>query len=81
MKVQAISAITALAGVAAASPTNGYHIAQAREVANLDTVPDMTFTGPIHVGGPNVTFTGTAQSVYQQIHAENPDYNPWKFPE
>jgi hypothetical protein len=39
----------------------------------------MVVTGPVFVGGPDVTFTGTAESVYHQILALNPDYNAWDF--
>ena len=81
MKTQTLYALAALVGVTAVGPTNGYRLVQARDVANLDTAPDMTFIGPFHVGGPNVTLTGTFQSIYAQIHEANPDYNPWDFSE
>jgi hypothetical protein len=41
----------------------------------------MVVTGPVFVGGPDVTFTGTAESVYHQILELNPNYNAWDFPE
>ncbi len=40
----------------------------------------MTFAGHAIVGGPNVTLTGTAQSIYEQLLEINPSYNPWAFP-
>ena len=77
MKAYTLSAIATLTGVVTVGPTNGYDLAEARDVANLDTAPDMTFTGPLHVGGPNVT----VQTIYAQIHKANPEYNPWDFDE
>ncbi|KAK3378068.1 hypothetical protein B0H63DRAFT_235360 [Podospora didyma] len=41
----------------------------------------MTFTGPIFVGGPSITLTGTAKEVYEQILVKNPNYNAWDWPE
>jgi hypothetical protein len=41
----------------------------------------MTFTGPLTVGGPNVTLTGTAESIWGQLLEKNPNYDPWAFPE
>lgn len=52
MKAQGLSALAALVGIATTGPATDYHLAQARDVANLDTSPDMTFTGPLQVGGP-----------------------------
>ncbi|KAJ2974051.1 hypothetical protein NQ176_g6255 [Zarea fungicola] len=47
---------------------------QARTAYNtaMETAPSMTFTGPLHVGGPNVTLTGTAESIYHKIVELNP---------
>lgn len=47
----------------------------------METAPSMTFTGPLHVGGPNVTLTGTAESIYHKIVELNPLYDAWQFPE
>jgi hypothetical protein len=41
----------------------------------------MTFTGPLTVGGKNVTITGTVESVWAQILEKNPKYDAWEFPE
>lgn len=41
----------------------------------------MEFTGPLVVGGPNVTITGSAESIYKQIKTKNPAYDAWEFPE
>lgn len=41
----------------------------------------MTFTGPAVVGGPDVTLTGTAESIHAQLLQLNPQYDPWDFPE
>lgn len=41
----------------------------------------LIFDGPITPNGPNITLTGTVESVYTQILALNPSYNPWEFPE
>ncbi|KAK4450852.1 hypothetical protein QBC34DRAFT_459116 [Podospora aff. communis PSN243] len=44
------------------------------------TIKPMTFIGPVEVGRPNVTFTGDAQSIYDQILRVNPNYDPSAFP-
>ncbi|KFY46403.1 hypothetical protein V495_02494 [Pseudogymnoascus sp. VKM F-4514 (FW-929)] len=36
----------------------------------------ITRVGPITPGGPNVTLTGTAESIYNQILKLNPSYDP-----
>jgi len=40
-----------------------------------------SFHGPITPGGPNLTFEGTAQEIYEQIKVLNPEYDQWQFPE
>lgn len=47
----------------------------------MEMAPSMTFTGPLQVGGPNVTLTGTAESIYHKIVELNPSYDAWQFPE
>ncbi|KAI9369596.1 hypothetical protein BJX61DRAFT_545413, partial [Aspergillus egyptiacus] len=74
-----IAALTATA-TASALPSKGYHVAQARDV-DIASVSDLVFTGPVYPGGPNITLTGTAQSIYEQLRKENPEYNAWAFPE
>lgn len=41
----------------------------------------MVFTGPAVVGGPNITLTGSAKSIYFQMLEINPKYNANEFPE
>ncbi|RYP04421.1 hypothetical protein DL765_010197 [Monosporascus sp. GIB2] len=42
--------------------------------AQTETAVPMMFTGALRVGGPNVTYSGTLQSIIKQIRAENPHY-------
>ncbi|KAF9879618.1 hypothetical protein CkaCkLH20_03161 [Colletotrichum karsti] len=35
----------------------------------------LTFTGPVVVGGPNVTLAGSAKSIYHQVVKLNPNYD------
>ncbi|KAK1715642.1 hypothetical protein BDP67DRAFT_612662 [Colletotrichum lupini] len=44
-------------------------------------ISEMTFTGPVVVGGPNVTLHGDASSIYEQILAINPFFNAEEFQE
>ncbi|GKT44629.1 uncharacterized protein ColSpa_04810 [Colletotrichum spaethianum] len=39
----------------------------------------MSFTGPVTVGGPNVTLHGDASSIYEQILALNPSFDARTF--
>lgn len=41
----------------------------------------MEFIGPAFVGGPNVTITGTSESIYNELRRINPEYSAWDFPE
>lgn len=41
----------------------------------------MEFTGPVFVGGDDVTLSGTAEEVYNQIIELNPNYNARDFPD
>ncbi|KAF6816039.1 secreted protein [Colletotrichum musicola] len=72
-----------VAAVALASPApaeNGLHFRTAEEVAAADLpIVDLEFTGPITVGGPNVTLSGTAESIYNQIMKLNPEYDGKDF--
>ncbi|KFY18835.1 hypothetical protein V491_04686 [Pseudogymnoascus sp. VKM F-3775] len=52
--------------------------AQASPVS-LASTEGMTSVGPITPGGPDVTLSGTAKSIYEQILALNPSYNPVDF--
>jgi hypothetical protein len=60
-----------------------YSVVQAKNLSqrDVDSAVPMTFTGQITVGGPNVTFTGTAESIWAQVLEKNPKYDPWEFPE
>lgn len=40
---------------------------------------EMIFTGPVTVGGPNVTLHGDASSIYEQILAINPEFDASAF--
>lgn len=40
---------------------------------------EMSFTGPVTVGGPNVTLHGDASSIYDQILALNPEFDASAF--
>ncbi|KAF9870231.1 secreted protein [Colletotrichum karsti] len=66
-----------LATAVLASPTEkGYSIRSAEEVKDgLLPLSDMIFTGLITSGGPNVTLSGPAESIYKQILALNPDFD------
>ncbi|KFX85987.1 hypothetical protein O988_09823 [Pseudogymnoascus sp. VKM F-3808] len=48
------------------------------DLPNLEEV-DMISIGPVTPGGPDVTLTGTAKSIYEQILVLNPSYNPADF--
>lgn len=41
----------------------------------------MEFTGPVFVGGDDVTLSGTAEEVYNQIIELNPEYDARDFPD
>ncbi|KAK4448450.1 hypothetical protein QBC34DRAFT_381361 [Podospora aff. communis PSN243] len=45
------------------------------------TIQPLVFTGRIEADGPNVTLSGDAQSIYNQILELNPNYDPTVFPE
>jgi hypothetical protein len=72
-----------LQGFAVPAGDKGYQLRSASELdqETTKTAASMVVTGPVFVGGPDVTFTGTAESVYHQILELNPDYNAWDFPE
>jgi hypothetical protein len=41
----------------------------------------MEFLGPITPGGPDVTLSGSAKDIYEQIIELNPSYDVFDFPE
>ncbi|KAL2880760.1 hypothetical protein SGCOL_003787 [Colletotrichum sp. CLE4] len=68
--------------VIAATSDNGLEYRTAEEVKDkLLPISEMTFTGPVTVGGPNVTLHGDASSIYEQILALNPSFNAEDFQE
>ncbi|KAL2068613.1 hypothetical protein VTL71DRAFT_14950 [Oculimacula yallundae] len=46
----------------------------------VETISTLEFEGPITPGGPNVTLSGTAKTIYKQIIALNPSYHMFAFP-
>ena len=71
-----IAAGLSLAGYSMAAPTEGSELVKS---ADLPAV-DLTFQGPAFPDGPNVTLTGTAKDVYEQLLAINPEYDAWQMP-
>ncbi|CCF32520.1 hypothetical protein CH063_04896 [Colletotrichum higginsianum] len=69
------------ASVAVAIPSDkGYHYRSAEEMKDeLLPLSEMSFTGPVTVGGPNVTLHGDASSIYDQILALNPEFDASAF--
>jgi hypothetical protein len=41
----------------------------------------MEFVGPITPGGPDVTLSGSAKDIYEQILELNPSYDVFDFPD
>ncbi|KZL86537.1 secreted protein [Colletotrichum incanum] len=57
-----------------------YHYRSAEELKDeMLPLSEMSFTGPITVGGPNVTLHGDASSIYEQILALNPAFDSENF--
>ncbi|KAK6225581.1 hypothetical protein QIS74_01628 [Colletotrichum tabaci] len=69
------------ASVAVAIPSDkGYHYRSAEEMKDeLLPLSEMSFTGPVTIGGPNVTLHGDASSIYDQILALNPEFDASAF--
>lgn len=44
-------------------------------------IVDMEFHGPITPGGPDVSLSGTVDTIYNQVLELNPDYDAWEFPD
>ncbi|KAJ0297354.1 hypothetical protein COL516b_010771 [Colletotrichum fioriniae] len=78
-----VASVALLASAAIAAPSdNGLEFRTADEVKDqLLPISEMTFTGPVVVGGPNVTLHGDASSIYEQILAINPSFNAEEFQE
>jgi hypothetical protein len=41
----------------------------------------MEFVGPVTPGGPDITLSGSAKDIYEQIIELNPSYDVFDFPE
>ncbi|KAK1979338.1 hypothetical protein LZ30DRAFT_726557 [Colletotrichum cereale] len=66
--------------VLAAPSEKGYHYRSAEEMKDeMLPLSEMTFTGPVTVGGPNVTLHGDASSIYEQVLALNPAFDAKAF--
>ncbi|KAK1468719.1 hypothetical protein CMEL01_00486 [Colletotrichum melonis] len=78
-----VAGIALLASAVIAAPSDkGLEFRTADEVKDqLLPISEMTFTGPVVVGGPNVTLHGDASSIYEQILAINPTFNAEEFQE
>ncbi|KAK1725329.1 hypothetical protein CaCOL14_005814 [Colletotrichum acutatum] len=78
-----VAGIAFLASAVIAAPSdNGLEFRTVDEVKDqLLPISEMTFTGPVVVGGPNVTLHGDASSIYEQILAINPTFNAEEFQE
>ncbi|KAJ3940776.1 hypothetical protein N0V92_013900, partial [Colletotrichum tropicale] len=48
---------------------------------DIENAVPLTFIGQAFIDGPNVTLTGTAETIYHQLLEINPAYNEWDFPE
>jgi len=59
-----------------ASPADrGYEIRRAADVPDAAQITNgIVFVGQVVKGGPNVTFTGTAKEILEQVLLINPDY-------
>ncbi|GKT87517.1 secreted protein [Colletotrichum tofieldiae] len=58
----------------------GYNYRSAEEMKDeMLPLSEMSFTGPITVGGPNVTLYGDASSIYEQILVLNPAFDAEKI--
>lgn len=48
---------------------------------SIDTISALEFVGPVTPGGPDVTLSGSAKDIYEQILELNPSYDVFDFPE
>lgn len=71
LSLQALSGLVALTALVTASPL-GVH---QDDFADLPTV-EMKWKGPPGPGLEHTTLNGTAESIYKQLQAINPDYYP-----
>ncbi|CAG9947826.1 unnamed protein product [Clonostachys rosea f. rosea IK726] len=51
------------------------------DMDEIESISIMDFVGPLTPGGPNVTLSGTAKEIYEQILELNPSYSVWDFDE
>ncbi|KAK7756191.1 hypothetical protein SLS62_001784 [Diatrype stigma] len=62
-------------GLAATAPNNTASSKSSLLPAGyVDSGLSLTFEGPLFVGGPNVTLSGTLEKIVAQINATNPEY-------
>ncbi|CAI4220186.1 unnamed protein product [Parascedosporium putredinis] len=65
-----IYALVVGAAFAAATPLD-----MIDEIEASGEIPPLLWTGQIEIGGDNVTLTGSAEEIYNQIVAINPNYD------
>ncbi|KAH8714870.1 hypothetical protein GQ44DRAFT_829905 [Phaeosphaeriaceae sp. PMI808] len=71
-----ITALLSAAAWGASVPFMSEAPAEIRVRADDTNAVGMVWTGPVFKGGPNVTLTGDAESIMNQIIALSPDYVP-----
>ncbi|KAF9879046.1 secreted protein [Colletotrichum karsti] len=83
MKSTLLTAIVASSAALASAFPKGVSFVKASSLSqrSIDEAVPLTFIGQAFVDGPNVTLTGTAESIYNDLLAINPSYNEWDFPE
>ncbi|KAK0643280.1 hypothetical protein B0T16DRAFT_391830 [Cercophora newfieldiana] len=65
------------AGIPADTATEEVEISDGRRLSVVDT---LMWMGPVFADGPNITLSGTPESVYKQLLKINPKYNAWDMP-
>ncbi|KAI8155858.1 hypothetical protein K4K49_006295 [Colletotrichum sp. SAR 10_70] len=83
MKLTVLTAILASSKAIASAAPEGVSFVKASSLSqrDIDNAVPLTFIGQAFIDGPNVTLTGTAETIYHQLLEINPAYNEWDFPE
>ncbi|KAK2017033.1 hypothetical protein LZ32DRAFT_614896 [Colletotrichum eremochloae] len=80
MRVSAVGLALWAAAVLAIPSEKDYHYRSTEEIKEgMLPLSEMTFIGPVTVGGPDVTLQGDASSIYGQILALNPTFDANTF--
>ncbi|KAI8202282.1 hypothetical protein K4K52_006500 [Colletotrichum sp. SAR 10_76] len=83
MKLTVLTAILASSKAIAFAAPEGVSFVKASSLSqrDIDNAVPLTFIGQAFIDGPNVTLTGTAETIYHRLLEINPAYNEWDFPE